>query len=406
MLSSNALSRRIVYSAASLAVALALVSGCSRETPADAPRGAGLSLEDATDRAVPVVLGAAARRDFVESLAVQGTLEAKNVAMVSPRMPGILEAIYVEEGGAVVAGETKLFQTDSEKMEKAVEVSEQDLAVAVCAKREAAANLEQMEAQFEKAEADYGRFQRLLEKKAVTPDAFERQESRFKQTRAGLKHAKTLVDLAAERAHQAAAALAIAEKTLKDSTALAPISGRVSMRAMEPGEMGDPGQWVLQITDTSVVELSAFVPEQYYRRIEPGATRVRISLTELDAGEFTVTYKSPTIQAQLRTFEIKCRIDGPGGGIVPGALATAEILLDRRSGLGVPSQAVQQRGGTSVVFTVRDGRAQMVAVAPGLTTEGYTEVDAEGLDEGSPVVTMGQYLINDGTPVAIREEAG
>lgn len=369
-------------------------------------RGADAAPALAAKQRVPVTLTPIQRRNFETRLLIQGNFEAKNVASICPRIPGALEAIYVDEGDTVVAGETKLFQTDSVTLTKAVEVSRQDVAVAKCAQREAEAGLEQLQAQFEKADIDYQRFTRLFEQKAVTLDAFEQQKSRYKQTKAGLKHAETVVDLAAERARQAEAALAIAEKNLADSLVYAPISGVVSHRFKEPGEMGDSGAAVLRIADVSVVELSAFVAAQYYRQVQPGKTRVRLTVNGLTLDEQTVSYRSPTIEPTLRTFEVKCLITDPPGGVVPGAMASAEILLEQREALGIPTQGLQNRGGKTVVFTVAQDMAKMVEVETGLDSGGWTEIRSARLAEGVPVVTMGQSLIEEGTPVTVRREAG
>ena len=189
-------------------------------------------------------------------------------------------------------------------------------------------------AQFEKAEIDYERFLRLREKDAVTKDAMEQQTMRYKAMKAGLEHARTVVDLAAEQMKKAQAGLAIAEKNLKDSTVKAPISGVVSYKMKEQGEFGSVGHPVVRIENTDVLEMSAFVPGEYYPRIVPGETKVRISANGIDAGEFVVAYKSPTIQPQLRTFEVKCILENPEEGIVSGAMAEVDILLQNAHGTG------------------------------------------------------------------------
>lgn len=354
-------------------------------------------------RQVNVVTTPVAQRNFEERLVVQGTLESKNFAMVPALIPGTLEAIYVDEGDKVVAGETKLFQVDSLKVGKALEVRKQELAVARCAQRESEANLERVQADFDKAALDYERFKTLFAKGVVPEDALEQQESRFKQTTAAVKHAKTLVDLSGEQAHQAEAAVAISEKDLKDSLVYAPISGVVNLRLQEVGEMADTGKPVVRVEDPNTLEVSAFLPAQYYPRVVQGETLVRVEVYGIDVGERKVSYKSPTVHPQLRTFEIKCLIEAPPDGVVPGAMAALQVLLDQKKGLGVPAQAIQLRGEEKVLFVVAENKAKMVSVQTGLETDGWLEVASDQLTEGAPVVTMGQYLVNDGSPVAVQE---
>ncbi|MBN2312207.1 MAG: efflux RND transporter periplasmic adaptor subunit [Candidatus Hydrogenedentes bacterium] len=355
-------------------------------------------------RKVPVVLSRATVRGFEERRTAQGTLEAKQFAMVAARVPGTLEALFVDEGDVVVAGETELFQVDSVTLRKAVEVSRQELAVARCASREKEANLERVQADFEKAQLDYERFQRLFENKVISEDALEQQESRFKQMRALLKHARSLVDLGAEQERQAEAALAIAEKNLSDSLVYAPIDGVVSARFHEVGETAEVGKPLIRIEDPSVIEVSAYLPAAFYARVVPGQTVMRVHVYGIDVGEHAVTYKSPSIQPKLRTFEVKCLLTAPPEGVVPGAMAEIDVLFDRRTALGVPAEAIQQRGGRDVVFVTDSGFAKQVEVDTGLSSDGWVEVRGSALAEGASVVSMGQYLLDDGMPVSVREE--
>ena len=360
--------------------------------------------ESAETKLIPVVVKSPVLRDFERRLVVQGNLEAAEFAVVSPRIQGTIDAVFVDEGASVVAGETILFQIDKLKLEKAVTLSRHGLEVAKYAKRERAANLKRVQADFEKTELDYNRYVRLFDKEAVTPDAFERQESVYKQAKAMLEHAQTLVDLVEEQKKQAEVALAMSEKDLDDAVIKAPINGKISERLQEPGEMGKPGQPVVRIDNTSVIEVSAYLPAQYYSKIIPGEIRMNVEVSGIDVGQQVVSYRSPTIDNRLRTFEVKCVLKSPPEGVVPGAMAHIVLVLESRKGLGVPSEAIQERGGRSVVFVVRDGTSHQVSVTKGLETAGWTEIIDSNLSEETSVITMGQQMVDEGTLVNVKEE--
>ena len=219
------------------------------------------------------------------------------------------------------------------------------------------------------------------------------------------KHGNTLVDLAGEQVKQAEAALAIAEKDLRDAVVYAPIDGKVSQRFQEPGEMSKIGNSIIRIDKTSEIEVSAYLPAQYYERIHQRETPLRLMVSGNDVGTHVITYKSPTINPSMRTFEIKCVLHNPPEGVVPGAIAEIEVLLQQHRGLGVPSAAIQQRNGSAVIFVSEANVAKMVAVKAGIETDGWVEILDNSLKEKAPVVTMGQTLIDDGTPVKTRSEA-
>lgn len=376
-----------------------LAAGCSGVI-----EKAGAAEDPAAQRTIPVQTTPVAQRDFTRRIRAQGNLQAKEFALVAARIDGVMTDLFVKEGDAVVANKTPLFQIDKVKVKQAVEISKQDLSLAKCSQREAQANLDSLQAQFDKAQIDYDRFRRLREKDAVTLDAMEQQEMRFKATRAGLEHAKTLVDLAAEQEKKAQAALAIAEKTLDDSLVIAPISGRISYKFLQLSEYAGGGKPVLRIDNPAVLEMSALVPAEYFARVKEGETPVRISAYGVDVGTHPVSYKSPTIQPALRTFEIKCVIENPPEGVAPGAMADVEVVLEERKALGAPQGAFMTRAGQKVVFVVENGVARMTPVETGLETEGWIELVNPPMPEGAPVVTMGQNLVDDGMAVLVQKE--
>lgn len=356
------------------------------------------------EKAIPVVTTMPQARDFEQVLVMQGNIEAKNFAMVSPRIPGTVVSIFVEEGQAVTANETKLFQTDAANLRENVEIGQHNLTVAQCARQQAVASIEKTRADLHKAKLDYDRFKRLLEKEAVTADAFEQKESKYLQLQAAEKLTQAQVNLAAAQEDQAKAALTIAQKNLADATIYAPISGSVSARLLEPGEMGSPGMPVLRIDDTTVVEVAAFLPAQYYADVFTGQTIMKIQVAGIDLGRHTVTYKSPTINPKLRTFEVKCLLRNPPDGVAPGAMAQMSVILESRKDLGVPSEALQKRSGHNVVFVVKDNISHQVIVQPGIEMDGWTEIREGDVNEETAVVTMGQYMIEEGTRVAVQKE--
>ena len=357
-----------------------------------------------TQKVVPVVATKITKRTFERFVTIQGNLESKKFAMVSPRISGTIEEFYVDEGDAVIAKKTKLFKTDSIKLQEALKVQKHLLDVEECTRREAVANLEKTEADFHKAELDYHRFERLLKKKAVTTDAFEQQQSRYKQLAAAVKLARANVDLATANVRKAEANLTISEKDLADTVIYAPIPGKISYRFKEPGEMGQPGEPVVRIDDPSLIETSAYLPAQYYTEVIPQKTMVEVIVSGKNIGQFPVDYKSPTINPKLRTFEVKCLLNNSSGSITSGAMAQIRVILETKQGLAVPSTAIQQRDNKSVVFIISDNKAQKVQVQTGIENNGWTEIISNNLNERNLIVTMGQDMLNDDQLVSVQKE--
>jgi RND family efflux transporter MFP subunit len=353
---------------------------------------------------VPVVQTPAREMLFENAVVVSGSVLAKNCSLVSARLPGVLDGVFVDRGDSVRAQQTQLFQTDSVKLTKAVAIARQGLQVAELSVQEKDANLEQARANKELAELDLERYRALLSENAIPRQLFDQQETRFRQASAMVRHAEALLALDKSKLEQARLQLMMADKDLADSLVLAPISGKVSQRFMEPGEMAGPGSPVLRIEDLSLLEISVFLPEEHYPHVQLEQTQMRIVVNGVDLGVRPVAYKSPTINPKLRTFEIKSLVDSPPAGVAPGGLAEVTVVFDGRRGTGVPSSAIQQRGGGSVVFVIENDRARMLTVKTGRSESGWTEILDSQLSVGMPVVTMGQQQLNEGRPVSVARE--
>ncbi len=374
-----------------------VMTGCNNVTEAQAGN-------TQRERRMPVTVAEVREHEFEERLTVQGNLLAKNYAMVSPLVDGQVTDVFVEEGDRVTARETALMQTDKVALTQAYEIALQDKVVAQHAQRDAEAQLLAAEAQYEKAEIDFHRFKRLREQQAVTPDALEQVEAGYKVARAQYERAQTAVTLRQEQTKQAEAALIIAKKILDDSLLISPIDGWVSFRTVKPGEFAGAGTPAFRIVDTGLLEVSAFLPGEHYPRIQTGETRIRVRVGGIDTGRHTITFKSPEIQDQLRTFEVKALIEDPLEGVVPGAIAQIDTTLLTRTSPGVPRDVIQVRDGKTVVFTVDEDTAHMVEVETGLTTDGWTEITDGSLPVGTRIITRGYNLVNDGSPVDVQRE--
>jgi len=369
------------------------------------PLGAADRADRPKERRVPVETTQVEKRVFEDRLEVQGNLESRNIAVVPARTPGTLMELYVNEGDTVQAGKTALLLTDDLKLRKALELRKLDLAVSHCGVLEKQANLEREKAALERADKDFKRQGRLFNQlKIGTLDAVEEAEAEYKKAVAEVKHAESLVALAKEQEHQAAANVDMSQKDLSDATVVAPISGVISKRFQDVGEMGGPAQPVFRIEDVSQIEVSVFLPARQYAAIKVGETRMHVSLEGKLVGEFPVSYRSPTIDPRLRVFEAKCLLPKPVPGAVPGAMATVSVVLRRREGLGVPKKALVERAGAQVAFVAKDGRAKAVTVETGLENDGWILVRTEELQVGTPVVSRGQFLLNDDMALDVRTD--
>lgn len=340
--------------------------------------------------------------EFADQLRIQGNVESVKVAKVSARAPGPIEAIFVDEGDAVIAEQTRLFQIDATKLRKITEIRQQELAIASFSLAEKEARLKQANADLEKALSDMNRSRLLWEDNSISADNREKAQLRYKVSQAAVEHTQALIDLSREQLKQAEFALKIAEKDFADSTVYAPISGRVVSKLQEAGEMAAPGMPIILLKDPQLTEISAHLPAAYYHRVISQQTEVLVSSITGAQALALVTFKSPVINPQLRTFAIKVANKPNETSMIPGALAEITVILSRRTNLAVPVKAIVNRAGGKVIFVVKQGKAKMVTIITGLENDGLIEAISPELKPGDLVVTSGQNLLNDSQAVTVE----
>jgi len=337
----------------------------------------------------PLVRVGAARQGvtFVDALHVQGTVRAKDAAGVSARIAGTLDAVFVDEGARVKKGEA-LFQVDRQNLENAVRAAKDDLAMAK-------AKLAQAEAAAGKAETDAGRMERLFAGAAVTKDALEKAQVAAKSAEAALEAAQATVT-------KAETGLAVSEKNLSDSCVRAPYDAIVTRKLQNAGDYVGPGVRVFDVENPSVYEISFSLNAAHFPRVKPGETAVRLDRPLAGRRDLVLTYRSPTVNAVTRTFEVRAQLPRTED-VAAGMLLDGEVVFASHAGQGVPASAVADRSGSEAVFAVVDGRAVRIAVETGLETDGWREIVRPALGPETKVILEGMLLVNEGDEVRAQD---
>ena len=339
----------------------------------------------------PLVRVGAARQGvtFVDALRVQGTVRAKDAAGVSARIPGTLDAVFVDEGAHVKKG-AALFQVDRQNLENAVRAAKDDLAMAK-AKRT------QSEVTVGKAKMDAERMERLFAGAAVTKDALEKAQVAAKSAAAAFEAAQATVT-------KAETGLAVSEKNLSDSCVCAPYDAVVTRKHRNVGDYVGPGVCVFSVENPSVYEVSFLLSAVHFARVKPGKTTVRLAQPLAGKRDLLITYRSPTVNAVTRTFEVRAQLPRTED-VAAGMLLDGEIVFASHKGQGVPASAVADRGGSEAVFTVVDGKAVRIAVEVGLETDGWREIVRPVLGPGKMIILEGMLLVNEGDEVRTKDDS-
>jgi hypothetical protein len=151
-------------------------------------------------------------------------------------------------------------------------------------------------------------------------------------------------------------------------------------------------------TDQGTRVMVGLEPEEA-RRVRPGMTAELSPVFAPDQHlQGSVAAVGGTLNATTK--RIDTWINGPAAAdaLIPGTAVLVRIAVDQHSGWVVPRQAVLHDGAGDYIFQVADGKARRVSVQIGLETDQETEISGS-LDPALPVVTLGNYELQDGTMV-------
>ena len=311
--------------------------------------------------AIPVKGAKVTRADMSAYVETYARLEAERQVSVLARTTGLVEALRVEEGDRVRQGQI-LVQLNKEEL---------DL------------RLRQSKAAFEEASANYERIKVLHEQRMVSQTEYETTRLRFANATLGLEETELNMTYADLRA---------------------PISGVITQRLVELGDLVRGNQEVFVIADLNPLLVRIFVPERRMYQLHPGQ-QATIAVEALPDKSFDgeIRMISPEVNPESGTVKVTLEI-AANGLLKPGMFATVRIITARRpQTLIVPKKALILETDEDVVFLITEGKVQRVAVQLGFVEGDQVEV-VSGLKEGDQVVTIGHEGLKDGAAVRLAGE--
>ena len=369
---------------------LLLLSGCGQESQP----------QKAEARTVKVRTATLQKHEFREIFRAQGMVEAARKGTISSFVPGRIDKIFFEEGTIAEAGKS-LFQVDLKNLTNRVELAEKDLEVAKATRLSTQQGVKLARIRLEKAGRDYKRNQTLYNSKAVSADTYEQAEMAYNSGIVTLDGTVALDRAAAAKVQQAETALKLARQTLNDSHPSVPFRALILEKFKEESEFTGAGMPILAVEDPASREISCRISALYWDRLKPG-TGIDVFFGDKKICSTSICFRAEVIDPASRTFEIKAKLP-VDTSLKSGTLCDLEIILTRRTGWGVVSDAVLPgRGGRMSVFVNQGGTAKETIVRCGLTTDGITEILSPEPLLGKAVIVRGQAFVREGDKLEIE----
>ncbi|MFI3321213.1 MAG: efflux RND transporter periplasmic adaptor subunit [Rikenellaceae bacterium] len=281
-----------------------------------------------------------------------GTIEAKVVNQIAPQSAVRLQEIYVEVGDRVTKGQ-KLAKMDD-------------------------VNLEQARIRMENALAEFKRTDELYKIGGESKSVWE------------------------SRKLDSDVATSTYENIKENTTLIAPISGIITARNYDAGDMYSAALPLLVVEQIKPVKLTINVSELYFAVVKKGM-EVDITADAYSGEEFKgkISLIYPTINSESRTFPVEVEISNSNERIRPGMFARATLSYGVKESVVVPDMSIVKQSGSGdrYVYVVEPGGVVSYnKVELGQRLESGYEI-LSGIESGDKVVVAGQSRLKKGIEV-------
>ncbi|MCC8089614.1 MAG: efflux RND transporter periplasmic adaptor subunit [Rikenellaceae bacterium] len=313
--------------------------------------------EDIAEEKTMVTVEAVYRQDVEQSRTFTGTVEANVKNNITPHTSVRIDKIFVEVGDRVQRGQ-RLVTMDT-------------------------ISLQQAKFQMENDSLEYIRTKELHEFGGASRSELDARKLDYDISLSEYRNLTTNTEL------------------------LSPVSGVVTARNYDNGDMYSGGDPVLTVEQIKPVKILINVSESLYTKVTKDM-EVSVQLDVYGEEEFTgkVNLIYPTIDANTRTFPVEVIIANPDERIRPGMFSRVTLAYGTENRVVIPDRAVvkQTGSGDRYVYVVEpDSTVTFKKVELGRRMDDLFEI-VSGVDDGDIVIVTGQSRVTNGAAVEIVKQ--
>ncbi|QUF85105.1 efflux RND transporter periplasmic adaptor subunit [Clostridium butyricum] len=369
----------------------------------------------ASENKLSVEVYKAELKDRMSGDTYKSTLEAYEQGIISSKISAKVTKVVVENGQYVNEGDT-IAVLDDQDIQNSIktataqlEVNEKQVNSAEQQLNSTQTSLEKLKINVDDAQRNYDREKALFDAGAVSQSELDASEKALNTSKADYNSGQANIEISKASIESAKASVEAQkvnieklQNDLNNVVIKAPISGVISEKNVNVGQIINQGAVLAKINDISYVFATIQVPQEKINDIEVGKPADVTLEDNNTVHNGTLDSIDLSGDSTLRVFNCKIKIENSNKELLPGEYAKVNFSNTENNNkvITIPVSSLAGSEGDYYVFINDNGVASKVAVDIGDADENNVEITS-GVKEGDEIICTNMSSLKDGCKIDV-----
>lgn len=369
----------------------------------------------ASENKLSVEVYKAELKDRMSGDTYKSTLEAYEQGIISSKISAKVTKVVVENGQYVNEGDT-IAVLDDQDIQNSIktataqlEVNEKQVNSAEQQLNSTQTSLEKLKINVDDAQRNYDREKALFDAGAVSQSELDASEKALNTSKADYNSGQANIEISKASIESAKASVEAQkvnieklQNDLNNVVIKAPISGVISEKNVNVGQIINQGAVLAKINDISYVFATIQVPQEKINDIEVGKP-ADVTLEDNNmVHNGTLDSIDLSGDSTLRVFNCKIKMENSNKELLPGEYAKVNFSNTENNNkvITIPVSSLAGSEGDYYVFINDNGVASKVSVDIGDADENNVEI-ISGVKEGDEIICTNMSSLKDGCKIDV-----
>ncbi|WP_297422432.1 efflux RND transporter periplasmic adaptor subunit [Clostridium sp.] len=336
----------------------------------------------------------------------KATLEAYQQGIVSSKISAKVMSESLENGQYVNAGDT-LVTLDDQDIKNNIKTAQAQLQVYENQLNSSQVALEKLKINLDDAQRNYDRQKTLFDGNAISKADLEAAEKTLNNAKADYDSGNATIQTAQSNIDAEKVSISNLQDNLNNTIIKAPISGVISNKSANIGQMASSGAALATVNDISSIYATIQVPQEKISSVKIGQPATIVVDGSDKTFNGTVQNMDLSADTTSRVFNCKIKIDNSDKSLLPGIYGKVTLVNDQKiEVITIPINALVGNEGDYSVFINDNGTAKKTKVTIGETNDNNVEITS-GVKNGDQIIVTNTSTLQDGDAIdAVSKQDG